>query len=215
MLMSCENIQKSLSAFLDDEVDGVERTRLSLHLEECRECGSYSRELNSVRAMLRDLPSMPCPPRVETRLRVAVSQARTHISWRDRAALLLQNIMRPLAVPATGGLLSAILLFALLGDNLAYRGTLRNDVPLGLFTQVTVLDPPPFGCYGHDVIVELTIDRNGKVEDYSLPNRKLSRAELQEMGNLILFTSFNPATAYGLPTSSKVMVSFRHINVRG
>lgn len=215
MLMSCDIVQKSLSAFLDNEIHGAERTRVSLHLEECRECGSYSRELDAVRAMLRELPSVPCPSRVETRLRVAASRERARISWRDRAALMLQNIMRPLAVPAAGGLLSAILLFALLGDNLAYRGTLRNDSPLGLFTQVTVLDPPPFGCYGHDVIVELTIDQHGNVADYSLPNRKLSRAELQEMGNLILFTSFNPATAYGLPTSSKVLVSFRHINVRG
>ncbi|MDQ6662841.1 MAG: zf-HC2 domain-containing protein [Acidobacteriota bacterium] len=213
--MSCQNVQNSLSAFLDGEIDREERERVSVHLAQCRECNSYSQELHSVRAMVRELPVPRCPARLQTQLRVIASREKTRRSWRDRASLALRNIMRPLAVPATGGLTCAFLLFAILSDGIGYGGNLRNDIPSGLFTQVTVEDPSPFGCSGRDVVVQLTIDRHGNVSDYSVPAGKLSRDEMREMGNLILFTSFNPATAYGLPLSSKVMVSFRHINVRG
>ncbi|MGI8991720.1 MAG: anti-sigma factor family protein [Bryobacteraceae bacterium] len=213
--MSCENVQKSLSAFLDGEIDREERERVSFHLAGCRDCTSYSQELDSVRALMLELPVLQCPPRLQTALRVIASRERTRRSWRDRASLAVHNIMRPLAVPAAGGLLCAFLLFAVLCDGIGRAGSLGNDVPSGLFTQVTVEDPSPFGCSGRDVMVELTIDRHGNVADYSVPGGKLSRDEMREMGNLILFTSFNPATAYGLPLSSKVMVSFRHINVRG
>ncbi len=168
-----------------------------------------------MRAIVRELPRVVSPSRLKTELQVIASRQKTRRNWRDRAALMLHNFMRPLAVPAAGGLLCSLLLFAVLGDSLAYRQDLRNDSPLTLFTQVTMEDPSPFASLGSDVMVELTIDEHGNVADYFIPKGKLSREEMKQMGNLILFTSFNPATAYGSPTASKVVVSFHHINVRG
>jgi hypothetical protein len=40
---------------------------------------------------------------------------------------------------------------------------------------------------------------------------------MAQIGNMILFTSFSPATAFGQPTAGRVWVSFRrsHIVVKG
>ena len=213
--MNCNRLRRCLSAFLDNETERGEHARISQHLASCRECGSYCQELRSLRAIVRELPPVMSPPRLKTELQVIASRQKTQRNWRDRAALTLHNFMRPLAVPTAGGLLCSLLLFAVLGDSLAYRQDLRNDSPLTLFTHVTMEDSSPFASMGSDVMVELTIDEHGNVADYSIPKGQLSREQMKQMGNLILFTSFNPATAYGLPTASKVVVSFHHINVRG
>ena len=213
--MNCNKVRRSLSAFLDNEMERGERAGISRHLASCRECGGDLQELRSLRAIVRELPPVVSPARLKTELQVIASRQSVHRNWRDRAALTLHNFMRPLAVPAAGGLLCSLLLFAVLGDSLSYRQDLRNDSPLTLFTQVTMEDPSPFASNGSDVMVELTIDAHGNVADYFIPKGSLSREEMKQMGNLILFTSFNPATAYGLPTASKVVVSVHRINVRG
>jgi len=36
-----------------------------------------------------------------------------------------------------------------------------------------------------------------------------------DIANMILFTKFQPATAFGLPAASTVLISFRRIVVKG
>src|SRR5258708_24970076 len=57
---------------------------------------------------------------------------------RDRAELLLDNVFRPLTVPATGGFFSAILVFVLVLQLIAPGITVRavpNDVPLNIRSE--------------------------------------------------------------------------------
>ena len=65
----------------------------------------------------------------------------------------------------------------------------------GLYTQVAIVNPSPFGFNGQDVTVEVTIDENGVVSDYSVPGGKLSKDEMRDVANFLLFTSFKAATA--------------------
>jgi hypothetical protein len=80
---------------------------------------------------------------------------------------------------------------------------------------VTMDDVSPFSVGGKDVLVQLTVDRNGLVSDFELPQGTASPEELKEIGNLVLYSSFTPATAFGQPVTGKRLVLINHINVRG
>lgn len=225
--MSCERVQQSLSPFLDEALNESESQLVSLHLAGCRDCHQYSVDLMRVCDELRGLPRVPAPRDLHLQLRVIASRemARTRPifwpgfveAWLVRTKLRMRDLMRPLAVPAAGGLLMSVVLFVALVDTLAFPSprNFRNDTPSGLYTQVSVDDLSPFGFSGSDLVVELTIDERGIVSDYAIPNRNVSRDELKQIGKMILFTSFNPATAFGQPISGKVLLTFHRINVRG
>ena len=67
-----------------------------------------------------------------------------------------------------------------------------------------------------DVVVQLTVDDQGRVVDYSIPNDVNSKLR-NDIANMILFAQFHPATEFGMPIAGKVLVSFRRdkIVVRG
>lgn len=175
---------------------------------------------------LRSLPVMVPPKALDMRLRVVASQqmernsGRAEFStvsrrWWMRAKLMMRDLMRPLAVPAAGGLLSSVVCFTVLAGTFALPQQFElNDVPIGFTTQVSVDALSPFGYTGHDVTIELSIDKQGKVSSYSA-HGSLSRDDVRQLGNLILFTSFAPARYAGSPTSGKVLLSSHRINVRG
>ena len=55
--------------------------------------------------------------------------ARAH-RWAGRVQLVFENLMRPMALPFAGGVLSALVMFAMLVPSLAFPHNFRNDVPL-------------------------------------------------------------------------------------
>jgi hypothetical protein len=60
-------------------------------------------------------------------------------------------------------------------------------------------------------VVELTIDENGRVIDYSVSHGKLT----PDLQSIIMFSQFQPATLLGLRTSGKVQIVQRLVrNVR-
>ena len=134
-----------------------------------------------------------------------------------------EELMRPFAIPAAGGIMSAILLFGVLSPQLAAR-TERNhsDVPTGLYTMPALKATGPV-AFDLDVIeVELIIDEQGRMVDYVLPEPQRSivkkhPALQRSIEHSLLFTEFTPATAFGQPTGSKIKVTFQasSIDVRG
>jgi len=78
----------------------------------------------------------------------------------------------------------------------------------------TVDTLPPFGFSGDNVVVQVMLDDQGSVVDYKLPDNVSSKLR-NDIANMILFTKFEPATAYGVPIATTVMVSFRRIDVKG
>lgn len=226
--MSCEKVQGIISAFLDHGLPCDEAGYVSKHLVHCRDCAEYSEQLVGLQNVLRHMPSPAAPPRLSLQLRILASRERarrlTRItissllrSWRDGAVLAMNNLMRPIALPFAGGLLSAIFLFGVLVPTLQARRNIRNDVPYVIYQQATVDSMAPFGFTESEVVIELTIDEHGFITDYSVPKGKLSKELSNDIGNMILFTSFTPAALSGQPTAGKVLVSFRrsHINIKG
>jgi hypothetical protein len=172
-----------------------------------------------LRKTMLDLPMRAVPKDVSARLRVMGSHERERRINRFRRfqtwSLHFNNLFKPLAVPAFGGLLSSVLLFTALVHTLNVRRYLVNDTPLGVFTQVSVGDLSPFGGQGGDIMVVVTIDEQGRVADFSVPEGQVSQQQLRQIGNLLLYSTFTPATAYGQPVSGKILVALHHINVRG
>ncbi len=136
-------------------------------------------------------------------------------SWRRRnwyGALVIDNLMRPLAVPFAGGLTSALFLFGML---VPYLGLLRNpanDKPTALYTEASVESVADFGSRNSDdTLIEVRIDGQGRMVDYSVLQGQMT----SDVGNFLLFTTYTPATLFLQPASSRIVIRRSRIVVKG
>ncbi|HEY1241518.1 MAG TPA: zf-HC2 domain-containing protein [Bryobacteraceae bacterium] len=237
--MGCERVQERISWFLDRRLAAAEREEVSAHLKSCPSCSAHLYSLENVRAALQGLNHPPVPAALAIRLRVLASHererqlARASFSarlrhWADSTSLLFDNLMRPLAVPFAGGILTALLLFGMLVPNLSFHHNFADDqqlwttsAPGGRLVESLPGDGAPTWFWtgnspepwldsttpvvsGDDTVLELTIDATGRVSDYSVSRGQLT----PEMQSIILFSWFTPATQYGRPTSGKASIVF-------
>jgi len=224
--LNCKSVRSSLWDYTAGTLDESDGLLVATHLRECRECNLHRAEVRSLRTGLKSLPEKSVSPLLATRLRVIASRERSRQALRrDLAArmtelracarLMFDNLLRPFAVPAAGGMLASFLCFGAIVDTLHVHPEWQNDIPVGLYTQVMLDDASPFSVNGMDVIVQLTIDQNGAVSDFEVPQGTASPDELREIGNLVLYSSFSPATAFGQRVTGKILVNIHHINIRG
>jgi Putative zinc-finger len=222
--VSCNSIRSTLWDFMAGTLCESDRLMVAAHLGECRECDLHRAEVRSLRTGLKNLPGKNLSPLLRTRLRVIASRERSRqalrrdlaarmTELRARARLLFDNLLRPIAVPAAGGVLASFLCFAAIVDTLHVQPVWDNDIPFGVYTEVMIDDVSPFPLDGHDVMVQLTVDKDGKVSDFEVPRGTASPEELRDIGNLVLFGSFVPATAFGQPVTGKILVTISHVNV--
>lgn len=140
-------------------------------------------------------------------------------TWLADFQLWSNNLMRPLAIPTAGGFISALLLFGVLAPSLAPSGSITGqDVPTVLYTEASVRSFMPLGFQDEDLTVEVTIDGEGRVIDYSLPNGHGKGHGLhRNIGSYLLFTQFTPVRNFGQPVKAKVRISFQssRIEVKG
>lgn len=229
--MECWNAKTKISAYLDNAMPAEERQDLRQHLNSCRTCARESGEQLRLRKAIRSLPRMRPPADLALRLRVSASKARAEVfgpsrweRWYDRLSLALENLMRPLALPAAGGLCSAIFLFSTLVPtfNPAYamaRAASPFDPPTMLITEPMVKYMTPI-AFDADAVVDVNIDDHGCILGYTIvssngpEDQQLRRA----IENNLLFTEFWPATAFGVPVAGTIRISYRSpagIDVRG
>jgi Putative zinc-finger len=229
--MDCRNARRNISAYLDHRMPASERQAVRNHLNACRACALESAEQERLRRTVRSLPRRIPPADLTLRLRVIASKARAEIQgpgrWtrlRNRLSLSLENLMRPMALPAVGGLCSAVFMFSALIQSFMpafamARTASAFDPPTMLLTQpmLKYIAPIPFGG---DAIVDVDIDNYGHIIGYTIVsagdqnNDRLRRS----IENNLLFTEFWPATAFGVPVSGTIRISYRSpagIDVKG
>jgi len=218
--MNCRMVQRSLSAYSDGRMPEPERSGISSHLAQCPECSAAAeRQLYLVQA-LRALPMLSPPARLSTSLRVLASRelARRRsrktsgslaLQWLSRVRLRFENMMQPLAVPLAGGLLSAVILFGILVPSFSVVAVhLTNDVQTALYTEASVLELGPFDLGEDDIVLDLTVNQEGRVVDYSTPGGRLSSPQTKrKVENMLLFTVFSPIKNFGMPLSGKVRIT--------
>lgn len=223
--LNCKSVRESLWDFMADKVDAAEKESMTRHLEECRECRLHRAEVRSLRLGFKSLPGRQVSPLLATRLRVIASRERSRqmlrrdlaarfAELRAQARLLFDNLLKPIAVPATGGILASLFCIGIIVDTLHVRPNLENDAPSALYTGVILDAFSPFDVTGRDVTVQLTVDPSGQVSDFTLPSGEPSSDEMREIGNLVFYSTFIPATAFGQRVSGKIVVGINHITVR-
>jgi hypothetical protein len=228
--INCSMVRTTLWDYTAGTLDESRHQSVANHLGVCRECNLHRAEVRSLRTGLRSLPSKNVSSLLSTKLRVIASRERSRILLRrnlaDRLAelrsnvkLLFDNLLRPIAVPAAGGILASFFCIAAIVDTLHFHPEWQPDIPVGLFTQVTLEGMSPFSVNGPDVTLQLTVDPSGAVSDFEVPadgkTRSASPEEMKEIGNMVLFSTFTPATSFGQRVSGKILVGSRHINIRG
>lgn len=226
MSIECGRAKKRLSNYLDDALSAEERRMLKRHFDTCRDCAAQSQGYGDLRRNLRSLPQRIPPADLTTRLRVVASKVRLEsISpWkrlRDRLELALQNMMRPLAVPAVGGLCSAVFLFSTLVPT--FRSSFLfsdvGDIPTMLSTQPMLKYTAPIAFSDRDAVVDLRLDKQGRVVDFTIVSAPGEQTEniRRHIENHLLFTEFWPATTFGQGVPSSIRISFSSygIEVKG
>jgi len=229
--MECRSVRRRVSAYLDDAVSAEEGRLLQSHLHTCRECSLEAEQYFGLRARLRSLPRIAPPPELTTRLRVVASKIRTESAgganhwnrWLNRLELSLNHLMRPLALPAVGGLCSAVFLFSTLVPTFKSAfalGGLSADVPIMLVTEPMLKDTAPVAFADGDAVVDLQLDGQGMIVNYSIVSAPGQQSEKlrHNIENSLLFTEFWPATSFGRPVAGTIRISFHNnsrIDVRG
>lgn len=219
-------MHERISSLLDGMVTGEEREEVLTHLNACRACSAQLKSFESLRAGLRKLDRPRIPAGLAVQLRVLASHervrqlARTSFPariryWANRVKLGFDNLMRPVALPIAGGVLSALLLFSVLVPNLSFRHDRSIEPPLSLSSDpdgrivdwsgvLPRLESVNAATEGDGTVVELIIDAQGRVADYSVRQGQLTPA----MQNIILFSKFTPAMFFYQPAWGKIRVVF-------
>jgi hypothetical protein len=66
------------------------------------------------------------------------------------------------------------------------------------------------------LVIEAYVDSHGRVEDYRiLSDPGESEELLPQVKRMLIFTTFRPAMSMGRPISSRAVLSFSRISVRG
>lgn len=224
--MICNTIQSMTSEYLDDRVLNGDRQEIEGHLRQCAGCVDHFEVRRRDRIHLKRLPVRVPPARLSMALRVVASQelarvSRGGFSWRDRLQLVFRNLMRPFAVPAMGGIMSAVVLFGVIMPNISIcMHPMSNDVPTGLFTDASAKYSAPIGLSESELVLDLVVDSEGRMVAYTVVSGsellRDSTLKLQ-LENSLLFTEFTPATFLGGRTSGRVRVQMKseNINIRG
>jgi hypothetical protein len=222
--MNCAETRQLFSPYLDGRVSGSEMRALTRHVEQCAGCEREYVAMQRTQQLLSSLAPKKVPVDLALKLRVAISREASQKRRTYEGVLVrLQNALNAFMVPATAGLVSAVLFFGLLLGFFALPAELQassGDVPLMLYTGPQ-LERSAFGTslgnMGDDgVVIEAYVDANGRVQDYRILSQPDdAQAVLPQLKNLLIFTTFRPALSMGRPTTGTAVLSFSKISVKG
>jgi hypothetical protein len=240
--MKCYTVQSKLAGYLDDAATGpartAERLQMRAHLDGCSACRTELERFRKLAVLLSRVPQNVPPPGLAVRIKVAAAQMEPTQTWRgrlrqmrDRAEILLDNVARPLTLPATGGFVSAIAVFALVFQMIAPGLTVRavqNDTDINLMRPAEVLTladypdswapEPSEGDAGtpHGLLVDVSVNARGQFDGYQILSGPATQETRHQLDQILMFSSFRPMLSFGRPTNGgHVILSFSAVRVRG
>src|SRR5215472_16953298 len=221
--MKCSDAKRYMSSYLDAAATRSQMTALQLHMDSCSRCAAYFVGLQRAHALVSALARKPAPSDLTLKLRVALSRELANAKRSRWEALRVrwENVFNAVMVPATGGLITTILIFGLLINFLVPAQVVRaNDVPTTFYTPPE-LESTPFEVamdpsLPEPLIVEAYVGADGRVQDYRILSGAESGATvLSELKNMLIFATFRPATSFGRPTAGRAILAFSKIQVKG
>lgn len=219
--MTCHWARQKLTAYIDQQLRADEFAVLRRHLLSCEDCHQGYEYQARLSSPLRELPRMAPPADLATSIRVRLSP-QTRMSFWERWQVHLGNLMRPVALPAAGGLLTALILFGVLIPAVSFTRAAGadNDVPTVFGTEPRIKMASPFPM-DQDLLVEAWVDEQGKISSFEVlnPASSVTETELRnQLSNVLLTMFFEPATAFGQPISGRMLLSFSRmsrVTIRG
>jgi hypothetical protein len=212
------------SSYLDGAVSGVEMHEVSEHLQQCSECQSEYGQLETTHLLISSLGRKPAPPDLAVKIRISLASARSR-TWREilRArAVRFRNAFDAFMLPATAGVVTAILFFAALSGFFvpaqADPDVVQADVPTILYT------PPRLESSAYtesqldldaSLLIETDVDASGHVQDYRIISGPDDAQVREQLNRALLFTIFAPAQSFGRPVPGKAVISFSRVHVKG
>lgn len=233
--MKCREAERHLPGYMDGTIEARHHALVSDHLEACDECRLQLERYRRLAVCLASLDPVPPPADLAVRIRVQASQVRLasdvlRHAW-GRLALVFKNILEPLAVPATGGILTALVVFVLVVQNILVGVPLNrvvpNDQKLNFFQEAEVESLASFpvpGLVATDnqpdntgaLMLEATLNSRGEVVSYRILSGPTSTAVQQQIDQVLLFSRFRPQMGFGRPMNGgRVVLGFSEVRVRG
>jgi Putative zinc-finger len=221
--MKCSVAKGLMSSYLDGEVTRSQLAQVSEHLRKCEECAAAYSSMQRTQALVGAVGRKMAPPDLALRLRVAISQEMANAQRSRWEALRIRwdNAFNAVMVPATAGLVTTLIVFGLLISSIyPAQVAATNDVPTMLYTpaelQFTPFELTMGANNAESLVVEAYVGPDGRVLDYRiLSGAEEAQAILPQLKNMLIFTTFHPATAFGQPTAGRVILSFSKVQVKG
>jgi Putative zinc-finger len=224
-IISCDAAFELMSPFVDSMVTAEEAESLQSHTSQCKTCRRQLQSFISVRNLMAGVEPVPVPEdlQLDTRVRLSHERLRNGLDrWQSR----YNNMLRPFAVPAFMGIVLTLLGFSILLASLASpRGVMAEDTR-SLATVATAYQFPKtsdptlrrLGAIASPELdqvlsTQMEVSRAGRVDDFSIIAGKRTPGVDQWLQELVLLSQFRPATYWGLPVRSRVIISF--VTVRG
>jgi len=222
--MKCAQAKPLFSPYLDGAVTGRQMRELDQHLANCTLCRREYSSLRRIQQLLSRAGRRKPPADLGLKLRVAISQeaANSRRRYGQGGMVRFQNALNAFMVPATAGLVTAVVIFILLMGFLAPLQANNSDVPLMLYTAPQ-LQQSAFGTAldsinDDSLVIEAYVGSDGRVQDYRILSKDAEGLLPQIKKNMLIFTTFTtfrPATSMGRPTPGRAVLSFSKISVKG
>jgi len=232
--MNCRQAERRLPGYLDGAISSRDHARLREHFSSCDGCRVQLEDYRRLSSHLAQVEAVAPPTDLVWRIRVQASQAQSPWAgmrrmW-TRTVLVFEDILEPLAVPATGGILTALVVFVLLVQNIIVGmplgGIVPNDLPLNTIQPARLESLAPFPVSGAltregrpdsgVLLVEATLNSQGQVVYFKILSGPSSPDVERQLDQVLLFSRFRPQFSFGRPTDGgRVMLGFSEVRVRG
>jgi len=238
--MTCGRVKRLLPGYLDgglpENLGPYGHSKVNAHLETCPVC---RRELERYRRIQRmmSLAVRPAPSgELGLNIRLAIYKERAFGGFsgrlrrvKDRLELVLKNIFEPLALPAAGGVIVALLVFAVvyqvLGAGMPVSAA-TPDSPTNLLQparlevlagfRMSRLEEMTRPDGQTPLLVEAMVNADGQAVSYRVISGQVDQIVQHELDQVVFFSRFRPQMSFGRPTSGgRVVLSFSEIRVRG
>lgn len=230
--MTCAKIQTKLPGYLDGAIRSADHQLVRQHLDSCDGCRTELERYRKLALLTARVERALPPSDLAVKIRVAIARQRGRRSWAERmlsrADLTLKNFFQPLALPATGGLVVAMLAFAFGYQVLSGGvplGAIPNDRPTNLLqpARLESLGPFPVPTLDGDasgdartLVIEALVNARGELVDYEILVGPDSLALRRQLDQALMFSKFRPQMSFGRPTGGgRVVLNFSEVRVRG
>ena len=218
--LECTSVQKLMSPFIDSMVTAQEAEHVESHVSLCERCHRQLQSYISVRSLVAriETPELPEDLVLETRVRLSHERNKNFLV---RLENRLNYVLKPMVVPVLFGVSLTMLLFGVLLGSLAsdsstlVQNRLAEEPLFGLYKPVHTTDPNWIRFASREeqnldkpLNIETHVGDEGRVIGFEVLSGPQSPEVNGWIRQVLSLMKFTPATAFGKPVESRVILSF-------